>query len=135
MIIIIIIIIIIMTIIIIIIIIIIITTTLETRYRDFSKLQHSHVHCTSGKYTEYSAYPLTYRIGDYPQLCSLTEEVYLELTKTIGTSEFFASLRQLIARKERLEKVYSHNVCGGWGEFESISCARNEFSIRPSRGA
>ena len=54
MIIIIIIIIIIMTIIIIIIIIIIITTTLETRYRDFSKLQHSHVHCTSGKYTSYS---------------------------------------------------------------------------------
>ena len=41
--------------------------------------------------------------------CSLTRAVYLELTKTLETEEFIATLKRLIARKGRPEKIYSDN--------------------------
>ena len=41
--------------------------------------------------------------------CSLTRALYLELTKTLETNEFISTLKRLIARKGRPEKIYSDN--------------------------
>ena len=41
--------------------------------------------------------------------CSLTCALYLELTKTLETEEFIGTLKRLIARKGRPEKIYSDN--------------------------
>ena len=42
--------------------------------------------------------------------CSLTRALYLELSKSMETSEFLRSLKRLIARKGRPEKIYSDNA-------------------------
>ena len=42
--------------------------------------------------------------------CSLTRALYLELSKSMGTSEFLRSLKRLVARKGRPEKIYSDNA-------------------------
>ena len=42
--------------------------------------------------------------------CSLCRAIYLELTKTMETSEFLRSLKRLIARKGRPNKIYSDNA-------------------------
>ena len=41
--------------------------------------------------------------------CSLTRVLYLELTATMETREFLPSLKRLIARRGRPEKIYSDN--------------------------
>ena len=41
--------------------------------------------------------------------CSLTRALYLELTSTMETKEFLGSLKQLIARRGRPQKIYSDN--------------------------
>lgn len=42
--------------------------------------------------------------------CSLRRALYLELSKSMETSEFLRSLKRLIARKGRPEKIYSDNA-------------------------
>lgn len=42
--------------------------------------------------------------------CSLTRALYLELSKSMETSEFLRSLKRLVARKGRPEKIYSDNA-------------------------
>ena len=62
--------------------------------------------------------PIMYRISKktygkaYPILyaCSLTSAIYLELTESVETGEFLQSLKRLIARKGRSEKIYSDNA-------------------------
>ena len=41
--------------------------------------------------------------------CSLTLALYLELTKTLETNEFISTVKRLIARNGRPEKIYSDN--------------------------
>ena len=41
------------------------------------------------------------------QCCSLTRALYLELTSTMETKEFLGSLKCLIARQGRPQKIYS----------------------------
>lgn len=41
--------------------------------------------------------------------CSLSQALYLEVTKTMGTQEFISTLKRFIARKGRPEKIYSDN--------------------------
>ena len=41
--------------------------------------------------------------------CSLTRALYLELTSTMETREFLPTLKRLIARHGRPEKIYSDN--------------------------
>ena len=43
-------------------------------------------------------------------MCSLTRALYLELSKSMETSEFLRSLKRLVARKGRPEKIYSDNA-------------------------
>ena len=62
--------------------------------------------------------PITYRVSKRTQgkayvilyACSLTRAVYLELTKSMETGEFLQTLKRLIARKGRPEKIYSDNA-------------------------
>ncbi len=42
--------------------------------------------------------------------CSLTRALYLELTTSMETDEFIPTLKRLIARKGRPEKIYSDNA-------------------------
>ena len=42
--------------------------------------------------------------------CSLTRALYLELLPNLTTDEFLASLKRLIARRERPQKIYSDNT-------------------------
>ena len=42
--------------------------------------------------------------------CSLTRAIYMELSKSMETGEFLRSLKRLIARKGRPEKIYSDNA-------------------------
>ena len=42
--------------------------------------------------------------------CSLTRGLYLELSKSMEASEFLSSLKRLVARKGRPEKIYSDNT-------------------------
>lgn len=42
--------------------------------------------------------------------CSLMRALYLELSKSMETSEFLRSLKRLVARKGRPEKIYSDNA-------------------------
>ena len=42
--------------------------------------------------------------------CNLCRAIYLELTKTMETSEFLRTLKRLIARKGRPNKIYSDNA-------------------------
>ena len=42
--------------------------------------------------------------------CSLTRAPYLELSKSMETSEFLRSLKRLVARKGRPEKIYLDNA-------------------------
>lgn len=42
--------------------------------------------------------------------CSLTQAPYLELSKSMETSEFLRSLKRLVARKVRPQKIFSDNV-------------------------
>lgn len=61
--------------------------------------------------------PIKYRISKNREgkayivlyACSLTRAVYLEPTKTLETEEFIGTLKRLIARKGRPEKIYSDN--------------------------
>lgn len=41
--------------------------------------------------------------------CSLSQALYLELTKIMETEEFISTLKQFIARKGRPVKIYSDN--------------------------
>ena len=41
--------------------------------------------------------------------CGLSRSLYLELTKTMETEEFLTTLKRLITRKGRPEKIYSDN--------------------------
>ena len=62
--------------------------------------------------------PIMYRVSKKTQgkayvilyACSLTRAIYLELTKSMETGEFLQSLKRLIARKGRPEKIYSDNA-------------------------
>lgn len=62
--------------------------------------------------------PIMYRISKKTQgkayvilyACCLTRAIYLELTKSMETGEFLQSLKRLIARKGRPEKIYSDNA-------------------------
>lgn len=42
--------------------------------------------------------------------CSLTRAVYLELLPNLSTDEFMRSLKQVIARRGKAEKIYSDNA-------------------------
>ena len=62
--------------------------------------------------------PIKYRVSKKTQgkayvtlfACSLCRAIYLELTKTMETSEFLRTLKRLIARKGRPNKIYSDNA-------------------------
>ena len=62
--------------------------------------------------------PIKYRVAQKKEgkayvvlyACSLTRALYLELCKTMETSEFLTSLKRLIARKGRPQKIYSDNA-------------------------
>lgn len=61
--------------------------------------------------------PINYRISSKREgkayvilyACSLTRALYLDLARSLGTSEFLLSLKGLIARRGRPSKIYSDN--------------------------
>ena len=60
------------------------------------------IHYTSRAKTESKAYFVLY-------VCSLTRAVHLDLSKSLETSEFMASLKRFIAQRGRPEMIYSDN--------------------------
>ena len=64
--------------------------------------------------------------------CSLTRAIYMELSKSMETGEFLRSLKRLIARKGRPEKIYSDDAktfvaAASW--LKQLSRKMNGFTI------